>query len=222
MKKYILLLLCSFMCISVSAQVDSFYKGTTFTITGGIAIPGSEFADATGIEVNDYVDRGIYASVGFKIDVFKHFALGATGGYSKNNLNTAAIEEASNTRIESRAWTSTFLLLDFYAQVPIKKWTPYVRVSPGAMFPNDWNFYAEQEHTNGAFLKGTTSTADKVELAYLAGLGLSYTANRFVIGIESNILAYEPQFKIDLNGSPGTRDQWIATLNQTFSVGYKF
>lgn len=222
MKKYVLIILCCISSLSVSAQVDSFHKGTTMFITGGVSIPGSEFAEATGIEVKNYVNKGVYTAFGFKIDAFRHFAVGATGGYTKNSLNIQAIEEATSTEIETTPWTSSFLLADFYAQLPVKKWTVYLKGSVGAMFPNNWEFYAKQENSNGSTLDGTTKTAEKIEPAYLTGLGLNYTANRFVIGIESNVLAYKPEFLIDLNGSPGTKKQWIATLNQTVSLGYKF
>ncbi len=222
MKKYLLVLLCSVWSLPVFGQVDSFHKGTTIFVTGGVSIPGSEFANATGIEVRDYVDRGPFAAIGFKRDVYKHFAVGATGGYSKNKLNEVAIAEASSTTIKTVPWTASFLVADFYAQLPIRRWTPYLKGSVGAVFPNSWEFYAEQSHSNGSFLSGTTNTTEDVQLAYMGGLGVSYTATRFVLGIESNLLAYKPEFEIDLNGSPGNRKEWIATFNQTISIGYKF
>lgn len=221
MIKYLLAFFCSFLSFSVFGQVDSFQKGTTVFITGGVSIPGSEFANATGIEVRDYVNRGPFAAIGFKRDIYKHFAVGATGGYSKNELNEVAIAEASSTTIKTVPWTSSFLVADFYAQLPLRKWTPYLKGSVGATFPNNWEFYAEQVIDKNK-LKGNTKTTEDVQLAYMAGIGLDYTINRFVVGIESNVLAYKPEFEIDLNGSLGSRKEWIATLNQTISIGYKF
>jgi hypothetical protein len=222
MTKYLLTLLYTFCSLSVFAQVDNFHKGTTIFIVGGVSIPGSEFANATGIEVKDYVDRGPYTALGFKRDVHKYFAVGVTGGYSQNKLNIRAIEEASSTSIETVPWKSSFLVADFYAQMPIQKWTPYLKGSAGAAFPNNWEFYAEQSHSNGTFLSGTTNTTDDIQLAYMAGIGITFTANKFVLGLESNGLAYKPEFEIDLNGSPGRRKEWIATFNQSISIGYKF
>lgn len=222
MNRYLLLLISLLLSISASAQVEKFQKGTTVFVMGGISIPGSEFAEATGIEVRDYVERGIFGAAGFKRDVHRNFAVGLTGGYSSNKLNVKAIEEASTTSIVTVPWTASFVVADLYGQLPLRSWTIYLKGSVGAMFPNNWEFYAEQQHSNGTFIKGTTRTTEDIELAYLTGIGLNYTANRFVIGVESNLLAYKPEFEIDLNGSPGAREQWIATLNQALSIGYKF
>ena len=221
MTKYILAIVCLFLAITAMAQNGHTNK-STIIITGGVAIPGSEFADATGIDVKDYVDRGLFTSVSFKRDISRYFAAGFTGGFAKNELNEKAIAEASSTRIETVPWTSTFVVTDFYAQLPLRKWKVYLRGSVGAMFPNDWEFYAEQDGSNGVMIKGTTNTTDAIKPALLGGIGLSYNLNRFVIGIESGVLAYKPEFEIDLNGSPGSREEWIATLNQTISLGYEF
>jgi len=222
MIKHVLVLFCFLQSVSAFAQEDAFYKGTTFFVTGGLSIPGSELAEATGIEVKDYVNRGAFVAAGFKRDVFRNFAVGVTGGYSQNKLNEVAIEEASTTSIKTVPWTSSFVVADFYGQVPYRRWIPYLKASVGAMFPNGWTFYAEQQNSNGTFIKGTTKTTEAIEIAYMSGLGVTYTANRFVVGLESNFLAYEPEFTIDLNGSPGSRVQWIVTLNQVLSIGYKF
>lgn len=188
-------------------------------IGGGISMAPEDLAGIESADNKGYVENGPTIAVNYLIRLHRYFGVGATIGHSRNNLNAKAVAQSftSATTVNTEPYTLTFLMADIYGLLPVKQWQFYGRGSLGSILPDVWEMKIKNDVGSG-----TVKSGEKFVPAYSGALGLSYNLGRIDVGVESSLLASEPEFEIQLMKSTTYRKQWLSAFNYTIKTGIRF
>ncbi|MBC5774237.1 hypothetical protein H8S95_09195 [Pontibacter sp. KCTC 32443] len=188
-------------------------------VGGGLSMAPESLAGIESADNKGYVENGPIVAINYVAGLHRYYGAGLTIGHSRNNLNAIAVANSfsSATTVQTEAYTLTFLMADLYGMFPVKQWNFYAKGSLGSMLPDIW----EMKITNDVG-SGTVKSGKKFVPAYAAALGVNYTFGKVDIGLESNLLASEPEFEMQLNQSVSYRKQWLSAFNHTIKTGFRF
>ncbi|HEY4652481.1 MAG TPA: outer membrane beta-barrel protein [Pontibacter sp.] len=202
--------------LSVSAQQRSSVQHSVY-VAAGLSIAPEDLAGIKGIDNKGYVEDGSTVAVSYLAEVRRYVGVGATIGYSRNNLNADAIAGAASSEIKTEAYAHSFLTADIYGIYPVKQWRLYGRVGLGMVLPGAW-----QMQVTNSMGSGTVQSRRKLVPGYSAGIGFTYALSKFNVGLDSGLLASKPEFEARSASASTSKKQWVSVFNHTIRAGYRF
>ncbi|MBB6609948.1 hypothetical protein H7F15_02770 [Pontibacter sp. Tf4] len=218
MNRYMVMLALLVCSLHVSAQKNNPVQHAVF-IGLGISMAPEDLAGIESADNKGYVRNGPVGTLSYLAGIRKYIGVGATLGHSRNDLNAAAVARAfsSATTVETEPYALTYLMADVYGMYPVKQWQFYAKGSLGSMLPDLWEMEIRNDIATGTVRSGRTFVP-----AYAGALGLNYSLGKVTIGLESCLLASEPEFEIELNNVTTYRKQWLSAFNHMLKTGYRF
>ncbi|NDK56825.1 hypothetical protein [Pontibacter fetidus] len=188
-------------------------------VGGGIAVAPESLAGIESADNKGYVENGPVVALNYLAKLHRYVGIGATLGHSRNNLNAVAVASSfsSATTVKTEPYALTYLMADVYGMLPVKQWQFYVRGSAGSILPTGWEMYITNDVGSG-----TVKSGQHFVPAYATAAGVTYSLGRIDLGVESNLLASEPEFEVQISKSVSYRKQWLSAFNHTIKTGYRF
>ncbi|MER2999080.1 hypothetical protein [Pontibacter populi] len=214
---YLVLALC---VVSMHAVAQNeFTVQHSLYVGAGISMAPEDLAGIESIDDKGYVQNGPTIALNYVARFHRYMAVGATIGHSRNDLNSAAVAQSfsSSTSVQTEPYTLTFLMADVYGLFPVKQWQFYAKGSLGSMLPDVWEMKIKNDVGSGSIKSGS-----KFEPAYAGTLGVNYNFGKISLGLESALLASEPEFEFELNQSVTYKKQWLSAFNHMVKAGIRF
>jgi hypothetical protein len=214
---YLVLALCAISFCAIAQK--GFPIQHSLYVGAGVSIAPEDLAGIESIDDKGYVQNGPTIALSYIARFHQFIAVGATIGYSQNNLNALAVAQSfsSATSVQTEPYRLTFLMADVYGLFPVKQWQFYAKGSLGSMLPDVWEMKIRNDVGSG-----TIKSGGKFEPAYATALGVNYNFGKINLGLESALLSSEPEFEFEMNGTFAYKKQWLSAFHHVVKGGFKF
>ncbi|MBF9254845.1 outer membrane beta-barrel protein [Pontibacter sp. 172403-2] len=204
--------------------------GAAFPI-GGFRELGYSQVEFTTDKLPAFASNGTLLNVGFSHNLSKYFQAGATLGWRSNPIDEDAYAERFITNpwaypdapytLKSNPWQSFYGTLDLYTQLPLHRFTPYLKgsVGVGAFTMGEANAVMKYEDYN---VRINRFSDTKATVVYGGAVGLKYNLGPFDMNLECGVLAASAEFDYDIGAPTGIKQKYnLNTVNTTLGLSYR-